>query len=642
VEEVGIFLAGLLVFGLVVGIPILLLVVFARTSNISELAARLDRLEATVRQLTSLAARTAPAEAGPGSPSLEPTAARAPAMVAAQAPVIAAPGFIVGAPTIPAAPLAKSAASTTASGEALSWELFIGRKALGWMAVVVLLFATAFFLRYAFENGWVGPIGRVSMGVASGIALLVAGSRQLSAGWRNFAQMLFAAGVVLLYLATYSAFGFYHLLPQREAGVFLFLIVALSMLLALRCEAWPIALMAAIGGLLTPLLMQSDHDQYVSLFLYLLVLNAGVVGVLVLRDWPAVGSVLLAGTQGVFWLWHAANWHPEKLDWALGFQAVLGAMYFAQPLVVSLRGRRASSEALVRFVLNASLWFGAVTALLWYDHHAWLAPLAVVLATLYCLAARVLLSARARDERLITGCLAIAAGLVALAIPLQAGAPWTALGWAAEAALLWWFGLRVDSGPLRAMSGVLAIVVAFSMFDVPHFTTDSAPLLFNRDTLPDLLAIGCLAGALVATRSLTARVGPEERVAVGVAAVGCVLLTWWITSADVHRYFSTHWRGADDALGGYPLAQMAVSAWWALYAGLVLAMGFRARLSLLRWTALALFAITLTKVFIYDMADLDEIYRIVAFFVLAVLLGISAWAYQRYQIDRSPIQPAQE
>jgi len=640
VEEIGIFLAGLLVFGLVVGLPILLLVVYARTRNISELSARLDRLEAAVRQLAS--SRTTPAVAGPRSPAPEPTPPRAPAVVSAQEPQLTAPGSIVHAPPVPVAPLAGSAASTAAGGQALAWELFIGRKALGWMAVVVLLFATAFFLRYAFENGWVGPIGRVSLGVASGVALLIAGSRQLSAGWRNTAQMLFAAGIVLVYLATYSAFGFYHLLPQREAGVFLFLIVALSMLLALRVEAWPIALMAAIGGLLTPLLMQSDHDQYISLFLYLLVLNAGVVGVLLLRDWPAVGTVSLVGTQGLFWMWHVANWHPEKLDWALGFQAALGAMYFLQPLVVSLRGRRASGEALVRFILNASLWFGAATGLLWADHHAWLPPMAVVLATLYCLAARLLLSTRAADERLITACLAIAAGLIALAIPLQAGAPWTALGWAAEAALLWWFGLRVDSRPLRAMSGALTIVVALSMFDVPHFTTGSAPLLFNRDTLPDLLAIGCVAGALVATRNLTARMRPEERATAGVAAVGCVLLTWWITSADVRRYFLIHWRGAGDALGGYPLAQMAVSAWWALYAGLVLAIGFRARLPLLRWTALVLFAITLVKVFLFDMADLDEIYRIVAFFVLAVLLGISAWAYQRYQVERSPIQPAQE
>ena len=42
-------------------------------------------------------------------------------------------------------------------------------------------------------------------------------------GWRLFAQMLTSAGAVLFYLAAYGAFGFYHLLPQRSASVFLLL-----------------------------------------------------------------------------------------------------------------------------------------------------------------------------------------------------------------------------------------------------------------------------------------------------------------------------------------------------------------------------------------------------------------------------------
>jgi uncharacterized membrane protein len=54
----------------------------------------------------------------------------------------------------------------------------------------------------------------------------------------------------------------------------------------------------------------------------------------------------------------------------------------------------------------------------------------------------------------------------------------------------------------------------------------------------------------------------------------------------------------------------------------------------LRWTALSIYALTLGKVFLLDMAGLDQIYRIVAFFVLAILLGAAAWAYQRFQPDR--------
>jgi hypothetical protein len=34
------------------------------------------------------------------------------------------------------------------------------------------------------------------------------------------------------------------------------------------------------------------------------------------------------------------------------------------------------------------------------------------------------------------------------------------------------------------------------------------------------------------------------------------------------------------------------------------------------------------------MAGLKEIYRILAFFILAVLLGLAGWAYQRIQVDR--------
>jgi uncharacterized membrane protein len=71
----------------------------------------------------------------------------------------------------------------------------------------------------------------------------------------------------------------------------------------------------------------------------------------------------------------------------------------------------------------------------------------------------------------------------------------------------------------------------------------------------------------------------------------------------------------------------------------LLAIGFSVRVSAIRWTALAVFAATIAKVFLYDMADLDQIYRIVAFFVLAVFLGIAAWAYQRIGIKHSRISP---
>ena len=119
--------------------------------------------------------------------------------------------------------------------------MLVGQKALGWVAVLLGLFAAAFFLRYAYDNKWIGPQGQVAIGEAIGLCLAVAGLRDHRQGWRLFAQMLSACGIAVLYLSTYSAFGFYHLLPHAEAGGFLLAVVALSMLAAVLYNSPAIA-----------------------------------------------------------------------------------------------------------------------------------------------------------------------------------------------------------------------------------------------------------------------------------------------------------------------------------------------------------------------------------------------------------------
>src|SRR6185503_17425065 len=42
-------------------------------------------------------------------------------------------------------------------------ESMIGRRWVGWVAVLLILFATAFFLKYAFDNRWIGELGRVTV-----------------------------------------------------------------------------------------------------------------------------------------------------------------------------------------------------------------------------------------------------------------------------------------------------------------------------------------------------------------------------------------------------------------------------------------------------------------------------------------------
>lgn len=68
--------------------------------------------------------------------------------------------------------------------------------------------------------------------------------------------------------------------------------------------------------------------------------------------------------------------------------------------------------------------------------------------------------------------------------------------------------------------------------------------------------------------------------------------------------------------------------WFVEAAGLV-TIGFWRRSSFVRWQALVLIAVTIVKVFAYDIWRLERGYRIVSFFVLGLLLLAVSFIYQR-------------
>jgi len=89
------------------------------------------------------------------------------------------------------------------------------------------------------------------------------------------------------------------------------------------------------------------------------------------------------------------------------------------------------------------------------------------------------------------------------------------------------------------------------------------------------------------------------------------ILIGWGGSFEVDRFFDTAHAGvfADPQLAEH----MGMSLWWAVFASAVLAIGFACSKASLRYLAICVFALTLAKVFIVDMKDVKEVYRILSF-----------------------------
>jgi uncharacterized membrane protein len=76
-------------------------------------------------------------------------------------------------------------------------------------------------------------------------------------------------------------------------------------------------------------------------------------------------------------------------------------------------------------------------------------------------------------------------------------------------------------------------------------------------------------------------------------------------------------------------AQFSYSAWFMLFGAALLAAGFWRHSAFLRWQALLLLAVSIGKVFLVDVSELSQGYRILSFLGLGALLLAVSFVYQR-------------
>jgi uncharacterized membrane protein len=115
-----------------------------------------------------------------------------------------------------------------------------------------------------------------------------------------------------------------------------------------------------------------------------------------------------------------------------------------------------------------------------------------------------------------------------------------------------------------------------------------------------------------------------------VAGTGLVLL--YLASALVVTPFQPGGAGETAALlelGARQQGQVLLSGLWSLVGFAALVVGLRRDVEELRLAALTLLLVTVAKVFLFDLATLTSVYRVVSFIALGLLLLAAAFVWQR-------------
>ena len=180
--------------------------------------------------------------------------------------------------------------------------------------------------------------------------------------------------------------------------------------------------------------------------------------------------------------------------------------------------------------------------------------------------------------------------------------------------------------PVLLLIFVAGLLLKLFVFDLPawHLSNQflyGGPYSF-RDASFRFLDFGAVVAFFVAAYLLLAtrpHARGETGVILGFAGLG--LLFVYLT-LEVNSFLYAYVDGIRS--GG-------VSILWSLFAlGLILR-GIWKNLRTLRYLGLGLFAVVAAKVFFVDLDQLDQIYRIVAFLILGVLLLIGSFIYLKYR-----------
>jgi len=78
---------------------------------------------------------------------------------------------------------------------------------------------------------------------------------------------------------------------------------------------------------------------------------------------------------------------------------------------------------------------------------------------------------------------------------------------------------------------------------------------------------------------------------------------------------------------------VGLSILWGLYALVLVGIGIYKKKKHLRIAAMALFGVTLAKLFLYDITQLNTIAKTVVMVSLGILLLIFSFLYNKFQID---------
>jgi len=375
-------------------------------------------------------------------------------------------------------------------------EKFIGENLISKIGIAILVLAIGYFVKYAIDQDWIGPVGRVSIGIFAG-AVLISIAHKLRNTYRAFSSVLAGGGLAVFYFTITLAFHQFQLFNQTTAFIIMIVITIFAVVLALLYDKQELAVIALLGGFLAPFLVSTGEGNYKVLFIYLIVLNSGLLAIAYNKAWRLLNLLSFIFTTILFSTWLInLEYNEPAITYRNGFifAAIFYLLFFVINIAHNVREKKKFIASDFGILLaNTCLFFSAGLYCINMTGAEDLRGVFSAAMGVFNLAASFLLFRKQKvDSNILYLLIGITLTFISITAPLQLHGNHITLFWASEAVLLYWLFTKSKIRIIQYSSGIVWALMLISLVmdwvQLYLLHNDALPVIMNRAFITAIFA----------------------------------------------------------------------------------------------------------------------------------------------------------
>ncbi len=546
-------------------------------------------------------------------------------------------------------------------------EQYLGGNWLVRIGIFALILGVGFFLQHAFSNNWINHQSQIATGILISCVLIFFGDF-FAKRYPIYSFALSGGGVAVLYLTIFIGSTVYEIINSPYISMLMLVLTsAISVRLSFLRSSQTLAVLGLIGALLAPLLIYdsqilsevsgitfSEPEDSNLLVYYLFVISLSVLVISFFKDWRFFRILSILGSYQLLGTWNELYKDNISMINSFSFLTVNFFMHFLITIGYFIRKNVIPKIWEYSTIsLNPLIYLLITNNLLKTDNSSWLGIIILCIGLLYFIFAY---ASYIRSHYEITlSSMLIGVGLICIfsAIPVQLSGSIVTILFSIQALVLLWLSIRLKSWELQTFSFSIFLVVIFRLLfiDFSNFELGDYQIIFNERFLVFFVVILCLIISsyfyyleinkfqlyskniffkFTEKNIQTLKTNLSIKNLFILSLIFTNFLIVWSISFEITSVFDSNIFELDSDTKSYAKG-LGLTIFWGMYASILLVIGISKRSYQIRSAAIFLLGIPVVKLFIYDTFNLEQIYRIISYVFLGILLIIGGFIYQKYE-----------